>query len=106
MELTKKDFREFNYDYKKYKKMLNSILGMREDTMEQRKGKLMCMHDFIYCCINDENNQEPWHLCGVPDDATDEDFVYIAEHIEEYREIKKLFMRIANIELEEYKRNR
>lgn len=45
--------------------------------------------------LNDEDAIEPWLMCGVPDDATEDDLEYIADDYEEWVDIVNLFARIV-----------
>jgi hypothetical protein len=51
--------------------------------------------------MNDEEALDPWLMCGVPDDAWEEDYVDIASDHENYIEIVRLFAKIVKNYAEE-----
>lgn len=51
--------------------------------------------------MNDEDAMEPWLMCGVPDEACEEDYEDIASDHESYIEMVELFARIAKNYAEE-----
>lgn len=51
--------------------------------------------------MNDEDAMEPWLMCGVPDEACEEDYEDIASDHESYIEMIELFARIAKNYAEE-----
>lgn len=49
--------------------------------------------DSIIREYGDEDVFEPWIMCGVPDGASEEDLISIAEDLEEFTDIMECFCR-------------
>ena len=65
-------------------------------TKEQRIELLRGMHQYIID-LGDEEAYEPWFTLGVPDEATDDDYEFIAENEGSWREICELFGNLIRI---------
>lgn len=90
--------------YKEFKKALNRVMSMSDGTPKQRVERLRAMDNFVLEYFDDEYNIYTWQAEGMPDAADDESFVFVANDMEDYKDVKSLFMRLANKELEDYKR--
>ena len=66
-------------------------MGTKEQRIELLKG----MNQYIID-LGDEEVYETWFSVGVPDEATDDDYEFIAENLEEWVSICKLFGAIVN----------
>lgn len=64
-------------------------MGTKEQRIELLKG----MNQYIID-LGDEEVYETWFSLGVPDEATDDDYEFIAEDIEEWVYICQLFGRL------------
>ena len=73
---------------------------MNEELIELRANQLKAMDEFVHS-VNNEELMEDWLSCGVPDEASEEDYSYIASDEELYRTCVRIFKRIA-IEEEAY----
>ena len=73
---------------------------MSEALIQLRINQLKAMDDFVHS-INNEELIEDWFSCGVPVEASEEDYSYIASDEELYRTCVRIFKRIA-IEEEAY----
>ena len=62
-------------------------------TKEQRIQLLKGMNQYIIN-LGDEEVYDPWFSCGVPDEATDDDYEFIADNIEEWVYVCQLFGRL------------
>jgi hypothetical protein len=61
------------------------------------EAKVQClksMDKYIRDEVQDEENFELWIAEGVPDEASENDYKYIAENDEEYKDTCKLFYEI------------
>lgn len=72
----------------------------KEDVINSRVRVLRAMDNAIRN-MNDEEALDPWLMCGVPDDAWEEDYVDIASDHENYIEIVRLFAKIVKNYAEE-----
>lgn len=63
----------------------------------QRRGVVLKAMDNAVRGMNDEYAIETWLMVGVPDEASDEDYISIAEDHEEYADIVKVFARIVSV---------
>lgn len=52
--------------------------------------------------LGDEELMEPWLMCGVPDEATEDDLEYIAEDLDEFTSVCKLFGKLVRTEYKEF----
>lgn len=68
--------------------------------IELRANQLKAMDEFVHSINNDELMKD-WLSCGVPDEASEEDYSYIASDDELYKICVRIFKRIA-IEEEAY----
>lgn len=68
--------------------------------MERRIAVLKAMDDAIRG-MNDECVMDSWLMVGVPDEASEDDYEFIAENHEEYIDIVKVFARIVKDYAEE-----
>lgn len=66
----------------------------KTDVINSRIAVLKAMDNAIRN-MNDEKVFEPWLMCGVPDDACEEDYMDIANDHENYIEIARLFAKIV-----------
>ena len=73
---------------------------MSEALIQLRANQLMAMDEFVHS-INNEELMDDWLSCGVPDEASEEDFSYIAADEDLYKTCVRIFKRIA-IEEEAY----
>lgn len=73
---------------------------MSEALIELRANQLKVMDEFAHS-VNNEELMEDWLSCGVPDEASEEDYSYIAADDELYKTCVRIFKRIA-IEEEAY----
>lgn len=73
---------------------------MSEALIELRANQLKAMDEFAHS-VNNEEMMEDWLSCGVPDEASEEDYSYIAADDELYKTCVRIFKRIA-IEEEAY----
>ena len=73
---------------------------MNEALIQLRANQLKAMDEFVHS-INNEELMEDWLSCGVPDEASEEDYPYIAGDEDLYRTCVRIFKRIA-IEEEAY----
>ena len=73
---------------------------MNEALIELRANQLKAMDEFVHS-INNEELMEDWLSCGVPDEASEEDYSYIASDEEFYKTCVRIFKYIA-IEEEAY----
>lgn len=65
-------------------------------TMVQTKVNLLHqMDEFIRKIDEDETLLETWLMCGIPDAATEEDFLFFAEDEEEWKDICELFGKLV-----------
>ena len=67
-------------------------MGTKEQRIELLKG----MNQYIID-LGDEEAYEPWFTLGVPDEATDYDYEFIAENEGSWREICELFGNLIRI---------
>ena len=65
-------------------------MGTKEQRIELLKG----MNQYILN-LGDEDVYEAWFAVGVPDEATDDDYEFIAGDLEEWVDICKLFGRLV-----------
>ena len=72
----------------------------KNDVVMRRAVVLKAMDNAIRG-MNDEFAIETWLMVGVPDEASDEDYMSIAEDHEEYTDIVKVFARIVTKYAEE-----
>lgn len=72
----------------------------KEDAINSRVRVLRAMDNAIRN-MNDEEALDPWLMCGVPDDACEEDYMDIANDHENYIEIVRLFAKIVKNYAEE-----
>lgn len=73
---------------------------MSDALIQLRTNQLKAMDEFVHS-INNEELVEDWLSCGVPDEASEEDYSYIASDEELYKTCVRIFKRIA-IEEEAY----
>lgn len=73
---------------------------MSDALIKLRINQLKAMDEFVHS-INNEELMEDWLSCGVPDEASKEDYSYIASDEELYKTCVRIFKRIA-IEEEAY----
>lgn len=73
---------------------------MSEALIQLRTNQLKAMDEFVHS-INNEELMENWLSCGVPDEASEEDYSYIASDEDLYRTCVRIFKRIT-IEEEAY----
>ena len=66
----------------------------KQHIMERRITVLKAMDEAVRG-MNDEYAMDSWLMVGVPDEASEEDYEFIAENHEEYMDIAKLFARIV-----------
>lgn len=66
----------------------------KKDVINSRIAVLKAMDNAIRN-MNDEEVLDPWLMCGVPDDAWEEDYADIASDHENYVEIVRLFAKIV-----------
>jgi len=64
-------------------------MGTKEQRIELLKG----MNQYIID-LGDEEVYDTWFAVGVPDEATDDDYDFIAGDLEEWIDICKLFGRL------------
>lgn len=64
-------------------------------TMKQIKIKLLHEMDNFIRNIGDEDILETWLMCGLPDGADEEDYIFFAENEENWTEICSLFGKLA-----------
>ena len=76
---------------------------MDKATIEIRKNRLKKMNNYVLDVIGDEEETEFWLQMGVPDNASEEDYEFIAEDEEEYNRCCRVFSAIVvdNYEEEE-----
>ena len=67
---------------------------MNDALIQLRANQLKVMDQFVHS-INDEELMEDWLANGVPDEASDDDYNYIASDNELYYGCIKIFKRIA-----------
>ena len=70
----------------------------REQLIQERIEILQQMNAYICDEIGDEEVWEVWNALGVPDCATDEDYRYMAEHDDTWRDTCALFGKLLNQE--------
>ncbi len=63
-----------------------------ETTIKNRVEQLKAMDDFMHS-VNDEELIDSWLTYGVPDEASEEDYRFIAEDDEAYKECVEIFKR-------------
>lgn len=73
---------------------------MSDALIQLRTNQLKAMDEFVHS-INNEELMDDWLSCGVPDEASEEDFSYIAADEDLYKTCVRIFKRIA-IEEEAY----
>lgn len=66
------------------------------DSLMKSRIALVKEMDVIARSLNDEDLIDIWLMNGCPDESTDEDYVYIATNLEEFKDIVKLFSRLMN----------
>jgi len=66
-----------------------------------RRVEVLQAMDYAVRYMNDEDAMEPWLMCGVPDEASVEDYEFIAENHEEFIDVVKLFARLVSRYAEE-----
>jgi hypothetical protein len=71
----------------------NNVIGRRIAVLREM--------DEVIRYMNDEEAMEPWLMCGVPDEASVEDYEFIAENHEEFIDVVKLFARLVSRYAEE-----
>ena len=64
-------------------------MGTKKQRIELLKG----MNQYIID-LGDEEVYNEWFSCGVPDEATDDDYEFIADDIEEWVFVCQLFGRL------------
>lgn len=70
----------------------------REQLIQERIEILQRMNAYICDEIGDEDVWEVWIALGVPDYATDEDYRYMAEDDDTWRDTCALFGKLLNQE--------
>lgn len=73
---------------------------MNEAIIQLRVNQLKAMDEFVHS-VNNEELMEDWLSCGVSDEASEDDYSYIAADEELYKTCVRIFKRIA-IEEEAY----
>lgn len=73
---------------------------MNEALIQLRANQLKTMDEFVHS-VNNEELMEDRLSCGVPDEASEDDYSYIAADEELYKTCVRIFKRIA-IEEEAY----
>lgn len=76
---------------------------MDKTIIEIRKDTLKKMDSYVRNVVGDEEETEFWLQMGVPDNANEEDYEFIAEDEEEYNRCCRVFSAIVvdNYEEEE-----
>ena len=65
--------------------------------VEKRKLMLEMMHEYLINEVSDENAFFTW-IIHVPDEATEDDFIELAEDDADWKECVKLFGRLLDLE--------
>ena len=65
---------------------------MSNSSIDLRVAQLKAMDDFMHS-VNNEELIDEWLTYGVPDEASEEDYRFIAEDDEAYRECVEIFKR-------------
>lgn len=68
-----------------------------ETTIKNRIEQLKAMDDFMHS-VNDEELIDSWLTYGVPDEASEDDYRFIAEDDEGYMECVRIFQRTVRCE--------
>lgn len=68
-----------------------------ETTIKNRIEQLKAMDDFMHS-MNDEELIDSWLTNGVPDEASEDDYRFIAEDDESYMECVRIFQRTVRCE--------
>ena len=66
----------------------------KQHIMERRITVLKAMDEAVRE-MNDEYAMDSWLMVGVPDEASEDDYEFIAENHEEYIDVVKVFARIV-----------
>lgn len=66
----------------------------KQHVMESRITALKAMDNAVRG-MNDEYAMDSWLMVGVPDEASEDDYEFIAENHEEYIDVVKVFARIV-----------
>lgn len=69
---------------------------MNKITLNYRANQLKVMHEFM-CLANDEELYASW-IVYMPDGATEQDFIDIAEDDDLYKDIVKSFKRLVQFD--------
>lgn len=78
----------------------NVVEAFKKRAIDSRVTVLKAMDEAIRN-MNDEEAMEPWLMCGVPDEACEEDYEDIASNHDSYIEVVGLFARITTNYAEE-----
>lgn len=67
---------------------------MNKSLIKLRVAQLRAMDKFVRS-VNDEELADSWFCAGVPDEATAEDYIFIASDDELYQDCVRIFRSIA-----------
>ena len=78
------------------KEIVEKVQNEWKNGVIQRRLVVLKEMDNAVRGMNDEYAMDSWLMVGVPDEASEEDYEFIAENHEEYTDVVKLFARIVS----------
>ena len=76
--------------------MLNITHKLLMETKKEARIKSLKLMNQKILDTGDEMIYDRWLMCGVPDEATEDDYEFIAENDSEFKDVVDLYHRIMN----------